>query len=125
METPNLCCRLAQARKTARDVFCRTRERMKNGTSVRLLFVSTAIMRPAIAYAGNLDDKSPEDVCCVSFTCTFYSTGPWDSPSELSVDPGGHSVILIQPNLTEDWLYSPHTKSRECVVENSCLFSAA
>lgn len=58
-------------KKTASDVFCRTRERM----SVRLLFVSAAMMCPAIACAGNLDDKSPEDVCCVSLTCTFYSLG--------------------------------------------------
>lgn len=112
MERPNLCCRLAQARKTARDVFCRTRERMKNGTSVRLLFVSTAMMRPAIACAGNPDDKSPEDVCCVSFTCTFYSPGPWDSPGELSVAPSGHSVILIQPNLTGLALQSSRKEPR-------------
>lgn len=100
METPNLCCKLAQARKTTSDVFCRTLERM----GVCLLFVSMAMMRPAIACAGNLDHKSPEDVCGVSFTCTFYSPGPWDLQSELSVTPSRHSVILIQPNLTEDWL---------------------
>lgn len=90
METLNLCCKLAQARKTASDVFCGTRERM----SVRLLFVSTAMMRPAISRAGNLDDKSPEDVCRVSFTCTFYSPGPWDSQSELSVAPCGHPTHI-------------------------------